>query len=322
MSLNAFDLPGIRFAEWLTALHQGYRAARVLQVAVELDVFTALAAGPATVDTLASQLGAERDPLERLLTACASLGLVERDGDRFRNSEVAETCLVAGRPLFQGDAVAHSFDLWAGYDQLLARVRPSAPATRRYGHFTRAMHERAIAGLAQQLARNVDLSSRRQLFDVGGGAGTFSVALCQRYPELRAVVFDRPMALAVAREVVEAYGLADRIMLRPGDWWVDDFGTGNDAVLLSSVMHGPGSGAELLLAKSYASMAPGGVLIVRDFLLEDGRGGPELPAFFYLQNGAYTVGEMLALIRQAGFADGSLVLAQARGESVLTARRP
>lgn len=322
MPLNAFDLPGVRFAEALNAVHQGYRAARVLQVAVELDLFTVLAEGPATVEALAARLGAEPDPLERLLTACAALGLVVRDGDRFQNAEVAETCLVPGRPMFQGDIVAHSLDLWAGYDRLLDRVRPRPPRKRLYGNFTRAMHQRAIAGLAQRLARNVDLAGRRQLFDVGGGAGTFSVALCQRYPGLRAVVFDRPEALAVAREVVEAYGLADRIALRAGDWNVDDFGAGNDAVLLSSVMHGPGSQAEMKLAKSFASLVPRGILIVRGFLLDDDRSGPELPALFYLQNGAYSVGDMLELVRRAGFVEASLRLVQSRGESVLMALRP
>lgn len=321
MPLNAFDLPGGSFAQSLNAIHQGYRAARVLQVAVELDLFSALAGGPASVGDLAARLSAEPGPLERLLTACAALGLVVRDGDVFRNTEIAETCLVPGRPMFQGDIIAHSFELWAGYDRLLARVRP-AGGKRPYGNFTRAMHERAIAGLAQRLARNVDLAGRQLLFDVGGGAGTFSVALCQRYPSLRAVVFDRPEALAIAREVVEAYGLADRITLRPGDWHVDDFGAGNDAVLLSSVMHGPGSQAEMKLAKSFASLLPGGVLIVRDFLLDDDRNGPEQPALFYLQNGAYTVGEMLELIRRAGFAEASVRLVQSRGESVITAIRP
>ncbi len=322
MPLNAYDLPGLSIAEQLSGLHASYRAARVLQVAVELDLFAALAEGSASAVELARRLGAEVDPLERLLTACAAIGLAVREGDLFRNSELAETCLVPGRPLFQGDIIAHSLDLWRGYDRLLERVRPGPAPARRYGHFTRAMHQRAIAGLAQKLARNVDLTDRCQLFDVGGGAGTFSVVLCQRNPGLKAVVFDRPEALAVAREVVEEYGLADRIELRPGDWNSDSFGEGNDVVLLSSVLHGPGSQAEMKLAKARASLDSGGLLIVRDFLLDDDRAGPELAALFYLQNGAYTVGEMLELVRAAGFADGSLRLSQARGESVLLAHRP
>ena len=90
------------------------------------------------------------------------------------------------------------------------------------------------------------------------------------------------------------FGLAGRIHTRAGDWNEDDFGSGNDALLMSSVLHGAGSRAEMKLAKAYRSMTPGAVLILQDFLLDAGQAGPLKPALFKIQVGAFAVDELVA----------------------------
>ena len=39
-------------------------------------------------------------------------------------------------------------------------------------------HNRALAGQGGHLVENVDLEGRRKLLDLGGGAGSYSMALC------------------------------------------------------------------------------------------------------------------------------------------------
>jgi len=330
MSENLFDLSGLEMLPLFGDLHWSYRAGRVLHVASALDVFTKLAGRTATADEIAAWCQTDPGMTEKLLIACCALGLVEKESGRYRNSLLAETYLVQGRPLYQGNIIAHSAEVWRFWDKLDAVVRTGrrdAPlqetdAGDGHRHFILGMHNLSICGPAQMVARNVDLSESKRLLDVGGGPGTYSIAFCQRYPGLEAVIFDLPQTLEVAREVVMHFGLSDRIHLQPGDWDENDFGEGYDAILFSNVLHGAGSQAPMKLEKAYRAMNQGGHLIVQDFLLNNEKTGPLLPALFNVMVGAYSLGEMEEVIASSGFVGAHFVAESGRGHSLVVARKP
>lgn len=137
--------------------------------------------------------------------------------------------------------------------------------------FVMAMHERA-KGIGSVLPHNVDLSGRKRLLDIGGGPGTYSVALCRQTPGLTATVLDRPGVLEVTRELVDAAGFADRVTLLPGDYLKTPFGNGFDAALLSGMMHRETpENVDLLLKKAFDALAPGGLVMVSDVFFDDDR---------------------------------------------------
>ena len=72
----------------------------VLFAATELAVFSAVADGARTVDTIADACGAQGEPLRMLLEACVTEGLLEKDGDSYRNAAVTDAFLVKGRPAY------------------------------------------------------------------------------------------------------------------------------------------------------------------------------------------------------------------------------
>jgi len=167
------------------------------------------------------------------------------------------------------------------------------------------------------------LSDRKLLLDVGGGPGTYSVILCQRFPNLRAVIWDLPRTLAIAEEVIKRFGMQGRITLQVGDWNKDEFGTGYDCLLMSNILHGPSSQAPMKLAKAFRALESDGLLIVHDFLLNDEKTGPLPAALFNLMVGAYSVGELTAIIEEAGFKDVRLVAyLPKRGSGLITATKP
>src|SRR5260370_20990549 len=55
-----------------------------------------------------------------------------------------------------------------------------------------------------------DLSRFHRLVDLGGATGHLAITACQRYPGLRAVVFDLPDVVPLARDVVAASPVANR----------------------------------------------------------------------------------------------------------------
>lgn len=108
-----------------------------------------------------------------------------------------------------------------------------------------------------------------------------------------------------------------------GNWDTDEFGEGYDCVLMSNILHGAGSRAGMKLAKARRALKPGGLLIAHDFLMNNERTGPLAATLFHMMVGAYTIGEMLSVIRSVGFEDVQLVVFnEQRGTGLVTAIRP
>jgi hypothetical protein len=131
---------------------------------------------------------------------------------------------------------------------------------------------------------------------------------------LRAVVWDRPEVLAVAREMGEEHGVSDRLELVPGDMFADPVPEGCDAVLLSNILHDwDEAECRRLVERLAEALAAGGRLMVHDAFLDDDLGGP-LPvalysaALFSLTEGrAYSGGEYRGWLEAAGLEPGSIV---------------
>jgi predicted O-methyltransferase YrrM len=272
-------------------------------------VFSALTGDGLTAPELAARSGAQAEPMRMVLESCVDLGLLARDGERFRNTPTAETFLVRGRPAFLGGALTYARDLypaWGGLTQLVKTGQPTmSPDTilgddkARTRAVVMAMHERA-KGIGSILSQMVDLTGRKRLIDVGGGPGTYSVALCRRTPGLTATVLDRPGVLEVSRELVDAAGFADRVALLPGDYLETPFGSGFDVALLSGMMHRETSaGVMQVLTKEFAALEPGGQIIVSDVFFDDDRkNSPPFTTSFALN---------MMLTRLVGQPDGDLI---------------
>ena len=301
-----------------------YRSSAIFFAASDFDVFSALTGDGLTAPELAAKSGAQPEPMRMVLESCVDLGLLARDGERYRNTPTAETFLVRGRPAFLGGALTYARDLypaWGGLTQLVKTGRPTMPPETILGDdkartraFVMAMHERA-KGIGSILSQVVDLTGRKRLIDVGGGPGTYSVALCRQTPGLTATVLDRPGVLEVSRELVDAAGFADRVSLLPGDYLETPFGSGFDVALLSGMMHRETSvGVMLLLTKAFAALEAGGQIIVSDVFFDDDRkNSPPFSTSFALnmmltshEGSAHAKTEMQRWMAAAGFANISV----------------
>ncbi len=311
----------------INELNWGYRASRVLHLANELDIFTVLGDGRKTSGQIAEACGSLPDMTEKLLIVCAAMGLVEKRGDSYRNTELASNCLVRGRPQYQGDMIAHSAAVWDFWQNLPDAVRTGVErpefTPERHRSFILAMHNTAMAGRVQLFLEHVDLTGRRKMFDVGGGPGTYSIMACKKYPELEATVFDIPETIAITKERIAAEGMQAKVRVKEGSWDNDGFDRDNDVVLLSDVMHGPSSNTPMKLRKAFDSMTPGGLLVVQEFLLNDEKTGPLVCALFNMMVGAWSRSELLSLVADAGFEQAKIVASDDElGSSWLVAHKP
>jgi hypothetical protein len=271
-----------------------------------------------------------------LVVALKAMGLLAADASgRIGLTETAREHLLPGGQFYVGDYVSQA-DNTEAVREIIERLRTNRPAGAapqeqgvafiyREG-MASAMEQEAAArkltlalagrakNVAPVLAGRVPLQDAKVLLDVGGGTGIYSVACLKRYPNLRAVVWDRPQVLKVAKEFAEAAGVAGRLRLEPGDMFADPVPAGCDAVLLSNILHDwDEPECRTLVSRLATAMPAGGRLLIHDAFLNDALDGP-LPVALYSANlfcvtegRCYSAAECRAWCIEAGLAPGELV---------------
>lgn len=258
--------------EPIMRLASGFMAAKHLFAASELGLFEALADTPANVDVLAARTGLTRRAARISADAMVALGLLERGGDLYRNSPVAAQFLAGAtpadlRPLLRfWDQI--SYPTW----ETLAEALGSGPPREVFElddtqqQIVSAGIEAVLAGPARALPEVVDLSDRRRLLDVGGGTGSWSLAIARRYPQLRATVFDLPVVSDMARARIAEDGLADRIAVVAGDAMAGDLPPDHDLFLVANLVHYWSPEDNHALLRRIRDVAPAGArLLLADF---------------------------------------------------------
>lgn len=308
----------------IVRLSTAYWESQTLLTANRLRLFDLLADGARSSDEVAAGLCLDPRSTALFLRACVGLGFLAESAGRFENAPVAAMFLVTRSPAFMGNVIRYSDQLytaWGGLEEALRSGRPALPAAVYLGDdpartrgFVQAMHERAL-GIARALVGLLDLQGRRAMLDVGGGPGTYSVLLTERFPGLRAEVLELPGVAAVARELVAAAGASDRVTLRDGDYHSADFGSGKDVVLMSGMFHRESEQAcRSLIARAAACLDSGGLLVVSDVFTDEGGSHPSFAAMFGLNmmltapdGGVHADADVKRWMADSGFRDLRMV---------------
>jgi SAM-dependent methyltransferase len=223
-------------------LASGFMAAKHLFAANELGVFEALADSPTTIDGLAARTGLTRRAARISADAMVALGLLEREADTYRNSETADAILARQSPadlrpvLRLWDKV--SYPAWQELAGALARG-PSKEVFElddELQEVVAAGIEAHAAGPATALAKAFDFSAHRRLLDIGGGTGSWSIAIVEEHPQLDAAVLELPAVAEVARRRVAEAELEWRIRVISGDAMRGRLPSGYDLFLLANIV--------------------------------------------------------------------------------------
>lgn len=301
-TIRDHTMPLLTEAEQVSDIAFGFMGSKALFAALHFGLFTHLADGPLSAEEAGAAAGLDPERARTLLTALAALGLVGVEDGRFANSPAAEAFLVRGAKYDFGDYLRLQVDrqMYRLMDQIEDALagRLAAEATGSYADwfadpeqarlYSESQHAGSL-GPARSLARAVDLSAARSLLDVGGGTGAMAITLCKAYPDLSATVVDFPNVAELGRGYVADAGLSDRIAFAPGNALEADWPGGQDAILMSYLLSGvPGTAHDALLARARAHLAPGGRLLIHDFVVHADRRGPKNAALWQLQHTAFT----------------------------------
>jgi 2-hydroxy-4-(methylsulfanyl)butanoate S-methyltransferase len=300
----------------------GFMASRALFAALNLELFGHIARGATEPAALSAATGVAPHRLSTLLAVLLSLGLVVRDGAGYANAPATERYLVPGATAYFGDYYRFQIDRQiyaymphvdaglAGHEAGLAHHSMGGmmadPQSAR--DFSRAQHAGSM-GPALLMSGKVELGAAKTLLDVAGGTGAYSITFCRKYPQLSATILDFPNVIEVAKGYVADAGMAGRIRLVPGNALETAWPARQDVVLMSYLLSAVGGDdIPALLDAAWAALAPGGRVIVHDFMLREDRAGPLSATLFFLSYlglrtdaVSFSAGELVPMLEARGF---------------------
>ena len=323
---NTSESPHPSLDQFFETAHAFHRTA-ALKAAIELDVFTGIGEGADTADVLAQRCHASERGMRILCDYLTVIGFLNKTGKRFALTQDSAIFLDRRSPGYVGAALEFLLSpaQTEAFRDLAAVVRKGGTIMRDDGvvapeHPVWIQFARAMAPLmtlpAECLANLLVAGSveKWKVLDLAAGHGLYGTSVARQNPNANVVALDWAGVLTVAEENARAAGVTDRYRTLPGSAFTVDYGTGYDLVLLTNFLHHfDAATCQTLLGKVYAALKPGGRAAILEFIPDEDRISPPVPAQFTLMmlastphGDAYTFSQYEGILRDAGFVQSEL----------------
>jgi SAM-dependent methyltransferase len=293
-----------------------YTLARVVMAATRLGIFDALGDEPLAAAEVAQQCSTDPAATEKLLFALAGAGYVRASDGGYALTALSRKWLRRDSPDNVADKLLLQFIEWDWMERSEDYVRSGKPfelhetlPADEWPIYQRGMRAMATP-LASEFARRLRVpKAPKNMLDIGGSHGYFSVLLCRRHEGLQAVVLDLPEAVEHAAPLLAAEGMGDRVVHQAGNALTDDLGVeAYDIVIASQLVHHFSEEENRELAVRVArALRPGGIFAIIDAFRplgpnDAGQLGALLEFYFALtsQSGTWAPEEMAGWQRDAG----------------------
>ncbi len=225
----------------------------VVSAFAELGVADAFRSETITPTQLAFRLGLEPDICDRFCRAAIGVGLLRQAGHETLELTDLGQALATDAP----DSM-QNFARWSGstadratWAKLGTAVRTGrSPFAAIHGSGvwdfldshpdTSAVFDGAMTELSRHVigpvVESMDFSGYTRVTDVGGGRGALLSRILQLNPHLTGVLFDQPIVLNRAPQVLDQAEVSARVTLSPGSFF-DKIPSGSDLFIISNVLH-------------------------------------------------------------------------------------
>jgi ubiquinone/menaquinone biosynthesis C-methylase UbiE len=298
-----------------------YQRSAALKAAIELDLFTAIDSGATTASTIATRCKASERGIRILSDFLCTIGLLHKTGNAYQITPESAAFLSTRSPAYLGTTMRFLLrtELKQNMETLTeAVVRGTVPPSGNnnvsdenpiWVEFARSMAPMMVPaahGIAELVANK---PGALKVLDIATGHGLFGITIAQRNPRAEIVAVDWPSVLTVATGNAATAGVQDRYRTVAGDAFKVPFPGPFDVALITNFLHhfDPPTCTDFL-RKVHSALAPGGRVVVLEFVPNPDRVSPPVPARFSLAmlantpaGDAYTLKELQQQLGDAGF---------------------
>ena len=301
---------------------QAFRRTAALKAAIELDIFGAVGQGLGDVASIARHAKASERGIRILCDFLVINGLLQKVDGRYQHTPSSAAFLDPASPHCLASMVRfmslpelrepseHLADIVRKGRTVLPGAGTVEPENPIWVEFAQSMAP-MMAPMAAPLGAIV-LEGRTdpmRVLDIACGHGLFGIEIAKQNPQAHVTGLDWAPVLRVALENAQKAGVRDRYDMLPGSAFEVDFGGPYDAVLLTNFLHHFDVETCVgLLKKVRSSLKPGGCAATLEFVPNEDRVSPPIPAAFSMtmltstaSGDAYTFRELSDMHRRAGF---------------------
>jgi hypothetical protein len=274
--------------EGIMQLGLGFWGSKTLLSAIELGLFTELAKAPLSAADLSARLQLHPRAARDFFDALVALGMLQRDGDLYRNTAATDFFLDRNKLSYLGGMLEMANErLYPFWGSLTEGLRTGLPQneikTGGAGLFESIYQDPArlrlflgaMTGLSMgaslAIAQKFPWERYQTVVDVGGAQGGLLVQVCLAHSHLSGTNFDLPVVGPVFEDFVAAHGLQDRLRFQAGSFF-DEALPPADVITMGHILHDWNlEEKRMLLRKAYDALPAGGALLVFESLIDDER---------------------------------------------------
>jgi SAM-dependent methyltransferase len=303
---------------------QAHQRTAALKAAIDLDLFTAVGDGPGDVASIARHCNASERGIRILCDFLTINGVLVKENGRYRHSAASAAFLDPRSPASLASVAQFLANpqMRGVYDNLAEIVRngrtslpgdgtvePENPVWVQFAETMAPM----MAPMAAPLGAVVldGHNGPMHVLDIAAGHGLFGIEIAKQNPQAHVTGLDWAPVLRVALDNARKAGVHERYNMLPGSAFEVDYGGPYDAVLLTNFLHHFDKPTCVgLLKKVRGSLKPGGRVATLEFVPNEDRVSPPMPAGFSLTmltstvaGDAYTLSDLSAMYADAGFSN-------------------
>jgi SAM-dependent methyltransferase len=295
-----------------------HQRSAALKAGVALGVFDALGDGPCTAVELAGKASVAERGMRILCDYLTVHGLIAKADGRYSHTPSSAAFLDSRSPASMAPTLPFLMnDKIVRASQLLTEaIRGNRSAleqplagdeAQEWVMFARTMQPMMAA--AAEFIAGVILrgGTPEKVLDVAASHGLFGIAVAKLAPQCEIVALDFPSVLDVTAQNARAAGVS--LTLLPGSAFTVDLGAGYDVIIVTNLFHHFSVEDNIALMKRFrAALRPGGRMLTLEFVPNEDRISPPVPASFSLMmlantqaGDAFTMAEYGQMLDAAGF---------------------
>lgn len=299
----------------------GYAPTLIIEAAVHHGIFDLLDESPKTAAQLAKKSGASARGVAAIANALVGFNLLARKGESYTLTPESAAFLVSSRPSYLGALYHHIssqiMPKWMEINRVVKTGKPAGlvneekPGAAFFTQFVESLFPMSYHA-AKTLGEHLKISETKKplsVLDLAAGSGVWGIALAQQSPQVSISAVDWAPVLKITKKVAKRHGVGKRLKTIPGDLLKADFGNGHNVATLGHILHSEGEKrSKELLKKVFKSLAPGGTIVIAEFVPNDERTGPPSALIFAVNmlvnttaGDTFTFAEMSQWLRNAGF---------------------